>query len=76
MHLKLRIDWLDVHRETAVGELIEGRCDLALGEAVDPDAVADDAPLAGKLDHSRPITPRATCSSAARTARARTRWPS
>ena len=54
LHLKLRIDWLDIHRETAVGELIEGRCDLAFGEAVDPDAVADDEPLAGKIAHSRP----------------------
>lgn len=54
LHLKLRIDWLDVHRETAVGELIEGRCDLTFGEAVDPDAVADDEPLAGKIVHSRP----------------------
>jgi ABC-type amino acid transport substrate-binding protein len=54
LHVKLRIDWLDVHRETAVGELIQGRCDLAFGEAVDPDAVADDEPLAGKILHARP----------------------
>jgi polar amino acid transport system substrate-binding protein len=54
MHLKLRLDWLDIHRETAVGELIEGRCDLTLGEPVDPDAMADDAPLAAKIVHSRP----------------------
>ena len=54
LHIKLRLDWLDVHRETAVGELIQGRCDLAFGEAVDPDAVADDEPLAGKILHSRP----------------------
>jgi polar amino acid transport system substrate-binding protein len=54
LHIKLRIDWLDVHRETAVGELIQGRCDLAFGEAVDPDAMADDEPLAGKILHSRP----------------------
>ena len=54
LHLKLRIDWLDIHRETAVGELIQGACDLAFGEAVDPDAVADDEPLAGKILYSRP----------------------
>jgi polar amino acid transport system substrate-binding protein len=54
MQLKLRLDWLDIHRETAVGELIEGRCDLTLGEPVDPNAVADDEPLAGKIAHSRP----------------------
>lgn len=54
LHLKLRLDWIDVHRETAIGELIQGRCDLALGEAVEPDAVADDEPLAGKVLYSRP----------------------
>ncbi len=54
LHLRLRIDWLDIHRETAVGALLEGRCDLAFGEAVDPDAMADDEPLAGKIVHSRP----------------------
>jgi polar amino acid transport system substrate-binding protein len=54
MHLKLRLDWLDIHRETAIGELIQGRCDLAMGEAVEPDAVADDEPLAGKVIYSRP----------------------
>lgn len=52
--LKLRLDWIDVHRETAIGELIQGRCDLALGEAVEPDAVEDDEPLAGKVLYSRP----------------------
>ncbi len=54
LHLKLRLEWLDIHRETAVGELIEGRCDLVFGEAVDANAVADDEPLAGKILYSRP----------------------
>jgi polar amino acid transport system substrate-binding protein len=54
LHLKLRLEWLDVHCETPVGELIEGRCDLVLGEAVDSNAVADDEPLAGKVLYSRP----------------------
>jgi polar amino acid transport system substrate-binding protein len=54
LHLKLRIDWLDIHRETPVGELIEGRCDLVFGEAIEPNAVADDEPLAGKVLYSRP----------------------
>jgi ABC-type amino acid transport substrate-binding protein len=52
--VKLRLDWLDVHRQIAVGELLEGRCDLVLGEAVDPNAVADDEELAGKVLYSRP----------------------
>jgi ABC-type amino acid transport substrate-binding protein len=54
LNLKLRLDWLDIHRETAVGELIQGRCDLCFGEAVDSDAMADDEPLAGKVVYSRP----------------------
>ncbi len=52
--VRLRIDWLDVHRETPVGELLEGRCDLVFGEAIDANAVADDEPLAGKVLYSRP----------------------
>jgi polar amino acid transport system substrate-binding protein len=52
--LKLRLDWLDIHRETAVGELIQGRCDFCFGEAVDSSAMADDEPLAGKVIYSRP----------------------
>ena len=67
--VRLRLDWLDVHRETAVGELIQGRCDLVLGEAVDANAVADDEPLAGKVLYSRPTTAPAMCSCAARMAR-------
>jgi polar amino acid transport system substrate-binding protein len=54
LNLKLRIDWLDVHRESAVGELLERRCDLVLGAAVDVKAVADDEELAGKVLYSRP----------------------
>lgn len=52
--LKLKIDWLDVLRETAVGELLEGDCDLAMGAAVDPNAVDDEEELAGKVIYSRP----------------------
>ncbi len=54
LHLKLRIDWLDIHRDTALGALLEGRCDLAFGDPVDPDAVAGDEPTAEKILHSRP----------------------
>ncbi|MGP0062450.1 MAG: substrate-binding periplasmic protein [Isosphaeraceae bacterium] len=54
LHVKLRLDWLDIHRETAVGELIQGRCDLVFGEAVATNTVADDEPLAGKILYSRP----------------------
>lgn len=54
LHLKLRLEWIDVQRETAVGELLQGQCDLIFGEAVDENAVADDEALAGKILHSRP----------------------
>jgi polar amino acid transport system substrate-binding protein len=52
--VKLRIDWLDVHRETAIGRLLQRDCDLALGAAVDRNAVEDDDELAGKVIYSRP----------------------
>ncbi len=54
LDVRLRIDWLDVQHETAVGRLLEHACDLVLGEAVDPNTVADDEPLAGKVVYSRP----------------------
>jgi polar amino acid transport system substrate-binding protein len=52
--VKLRLDWLDVHRETAVGKLLQRECDLALGAVVEPNAVEDDEELAGKVVYSRP----------------------
>jgi polar amino acid transport system substrate-binding protein len=52
--LKLRIDWLDVQRETAIGKLLENECDLALGAAVEPNAVEDEEELADKVVYSRP----------------------
>jgi len=54
LHLKLRIDWLDIRHETAIGELLERKCDLAFGEAVAANRVADDQELSGKILYSRP----------------------
>jgi polar amino acid transport system substrate-binding protein len=54
LQVKLRIDWLDVQRETAIGQLLQHECDLVLGEAVDINAVADDEELADKVLYSRP----------------------
>jgi polar amino acid transport system substrate-binding protein len=54
LHVKLRIDWLDVQRETAVGQLLQHQCDLVFGEAVAPNIVADEEELAGKVLYSRP----------------------
>jgi ABC-type amino acid transport substrate-binding protein len=54
LQIKLRIDWLDIQHETAVGQLLEHDCDLILGEAVADNAVAEDTELAGKVLYSRP----------------------
>lgn len=54
LDVELRIEWLDVRRETAVGQLLQHKCDLVFGEAVDVNAVADDEELAGKVLYSRP----------------------
>jgi ABC-type amino acid transport substrate-binding protein len=54
LHVRLRIEWLDIQRETAVGQLLQHACDLVFGEAVDVNAVADDEELAGKVEYSRP----------------------
>ena len=54
LHVKLRVEWLDVQHETAVGKLLEHQCDLVFGEAVAANVVADDEELAGKLLYSRP----------------------
>ncbi len=54
LHLKLRVEWLDVQHETAVGQLLEHQCDLVFGEAIAANIVADDEELTGKLLYSRP----------------------
>jgi polar amino acid transport system substrate-binding protein len=54
MGVKLRLEWLDVQRETAIGKLMQGECDLALGAAVDANAIEDDEELTGKVIYSRP----------------------
>jgi ABC-type amino acid transport substrate-binding protein len=54
MDVKLRIDWLDVHRATAIGKLLERESDLAFGTPIDDNAVEDDDELAGRLLFSQP----------------------
>ncbi len=54
LRVELRIDWLDIHHETAVGRLLKRECDLVFGEAVAPNIVADEEELAGKVLYSRP----------------------
>lgn len=52
--VKLRLEWIDIQRETALGRLLENDCDLALGAPIDPNAVDDEQELAGKVIYSRP----------------------
>ena len=40
--LKLKIDWLDIQRETAIGKLLGNESDIAFGSAIEPNAVEDD----------------------------------
>ena len=54
LQVKLRIDWLDVQRDTAVGQLLAHQCDLVMGQAVAANIVADEEELAGKVLYSRP----------------------
>ena len=54
LHVKLRVEWLDVQHQTAVGQLLERQCDLVFGEAIAPNIVADDEELTGKLLYSQP----------------------
>lgn len=52
--VKLKLEWMDIHRETAIGELLDGDCDLAFGAAIDPHAMDDEEPLDGKVIYSVP----------------------
>lgn len=53
-NVKLKLEWMDIHRETAIGELLDGDCDLAFGAAIDPRAMEDEEPLDGKVIYSVP----------------------
>jgi polar amino acid transport system substrate-binding protein len=52
--LKLRINWLTIHRETAMGKLLGNESDLAFGAAIDDNAFEDDDELADRIIYSRP----------------------
>ncbi len=54
MGLRLKLDWFDVHRDTATGQLLDNQCDLAFGTPIDPAAMDDDESLNEKLIYSRP----------------------
>ncbi len=52
--LKLKINWLDIHRETAMAKLLSNDSDLVFGAPVDDNAFEDDDELAERVVYSRP----------------------
>lgn len=52
--VKLRVEWIDVQRETALGRLLDGKCDLAFGAAIEPQAVDDEEEVGDRVIYSRP----------------------
>lgn len=54
LNLKLKIDWIDIQRETAVGSLLDGESDLAFGAAIEPGAVDDEEEIADRVIYSTP----------------------
>lgn len=52
--VKLKIDWIDIQRKTAIGQLLDGECDLAFGAAIDPRAVDDEEDIGDRVVYSQP----------------------
>lgn len=52
--VKLRIDWIDIHRKTAIGQLLDGECELAFGAAIEPRAMDDEEEIGERVIYSRP----------------------
>ena len=52
--LKLKINWLNIHRETAMAKLLADQSDLTMGAAVDENAFEDDDELAERVIYSKP----------------------
>ena len=52
--VKLRVDWIDIHRKTAIGQLLDGECDLAFGAAIEPGAMDDEEEIGDRVIYSRP----------------------
>ena len=70
LHVKLKVEWLDVQHETAVGKLLEHQCDLVFGEAIAANAVADDEESRGQaVVFADPIIGPDMCSLSARMGR-------
>lgn len=54
LDLQLKIDWIDTQRKTAIGQLLDGQCDVALGAAIEPGAMDDEEEIADRVVYSRP----------------------
>jgi ABC-type amino acid transport substrate-binding protein len=54
LDVKLRIDWIDIHRKTAIGQLLDGECDVAFGSAIEPRAMDDEEEIGERVVYSRP----------------------
>ena len=54
LNLKLKIDWIDIQRKTALGQLLDGECDLAFGAAIEPGAMDDEEEIADRVTYSLP----------------------
>jgi len=52
--VKLKIDWIDIHRKTAIGQLLDGACDVAFGSAIEPRAMDDEEEIGERVIYSRP----------------------
>ncbi len=54
LQVKLRVDWLDIQRDTPIGKLLDHQCDLVFGEPIAANIIADEEELAGKVLYSQP----------------------
>ena len=54
LNLKLKIDWIDIQRKTAIGQLLDGECDVAFGAAIEPGAMDDEEEIADRVIYSSP----------------------
>lgn len=52
--LKLKINWLNIHRETAMAKLLNNESDLTLGAPIDENAFEDEDELAERIIYSKP----------------------
>lgn len=54
LNVKLKIDWIDIRRKTAIGQLLDGECDVAFGAAIEPHAMDDEEEISDRVIYSSP----------------------